>query len=122
MKSLKYHIDKIGIVGILCSHLCCLSLPVTMGLLSGAGAGLSILHSVSTPLMIASIIISILGLFLSWLKHRSMLPLILVVLSSILIIGSLVAANRGLLVFVGVTGVISASILNSQRMKKYKLE
>jgi hypothetical protein len=33
-----------------------------------------------------------------------------------------VAANRGLLVFVGVTGVISASILNSQRMKKYKLE
>ena len=122
MKSLKYHIDKVGIVGIMCSHLCCLSLPVTMGFLSGAGAGLSIIHSISLPLMIASIVISILGLFVSWLKHGNMLPLILVVVSSILILVSLATVNKSISMFVGVAGLIAASILNSRCMTKCKAE
>lgn len=120
MRKLKEHIDKAGIVGVIFSHLCCIGLGARIGLIAPAFSGFLMNRKVLLPFLFISLTSSILGIFFSYLKHRNILPFLISVISSALIVVFSFVVHVAILLYIGIAGLIGASIYNMVYAKKVK--
>ena len=118
MKNLKYHIDKIGIVGVVFSSLCCWGFPAVISLFSALGISFLIGDALFLPLVSIFLAISITGTFLSYLKHRNIYPLAISIISSIVMATFLFVIHIRILAYAGVSGLIISSVYNGFFIKK----
>lgn len=107
-----HHLDKFGIVGSLFAALCCLGFPALVSIVSAIGLGFLIKDAVLVPLLIASLIITLLGLFLGMRHHHRPWALILGGISAILTFVGVGVRPSGLFAGIGIAGLIVASLLN----------
>ena len=122
MKTLRYHLDKIGVLGSFFSVLCCLGFPGIVGLLSAIGAGFLINDAILLPFLIISLVIAIIGIFVSWIKHKKILPLILATMSAVITFVFLFVVYVKVLIYVGLLGLVISSILSSLCIKKCEVK
>jgi len=119
---LKYHIDKVGIIGSIVSSLCCLGFPAIISFLSAIGATFLINDAILLPLLLVSLIISVSGIFVSFTKHKKVFPPILSIVSAIITFVFLFVVYVKILIYVGLIGLIVASVINSMYIKKCEAE
>lgn len=113
MIKLRHHIGKAGIIGVALSHLCCLGLGAHLALIAPAFSYFLMSNAFMIALISISLFASLLGIFISYLKHRYVLPLIISAISSTIIIISSFIVHETPLFFIGMLGLISASIYNA---------
>ncbi len=112
MANLKYHIDKVGILGAILSHLCCVGIGANIGFFAAIGAGFLMNNMIRVPIVTISLVISMLGVFMSYSKHRNIFPFIMSVISSVVIFVFSFAIRVDILVYAGLAGLIGASGYN----------
>ena len=110
MKKIKEHIDKAGIIGVIFSHLCCIGLGAQVGLAAPVVSGFLMNHKILLPFLLFSLVVSNLGIFFSYRKHKNILPLLISIISSILIIIFSFIARVGIVLYMGLAGLIGASV------------
>lgn len=118
MKKLREHIDKAGIVGVLFSHLCCIGLGAQISLIAPAFSAFVMNNRVFLPFLLLSLAMSNLGLFLSYLQHKNILPVVISFISSVIIIAFSFAKHIQILFYIGMGGLIGASVYNMAYSKK----
>lgn len=118
MKKLKEHIDKAGIVGVLFSHLCCIGLGAQISLIAPAFSVFVMNNRVFLPFLFLSLVVSNLGLFLSYLKHKNIYPVVISFISSGMIIAFYFGKHIPILFYIGIGGLIGASVYNTAYSKK----
>lgn len=118
MKRLREHIDKAGIVGVIFSHLCCIGLGAQVSLIAPAFSAFAMNRRVLLPFILLSLAISNLGIFLSYLKHKNIFPIVISFISSVIIIASSFAMHIQILFYIGIGGLICASVYNMAYTKK----
>ena len=122
MFKLKYHIDKIGVLGSIFSTLCCLGFPAIISLLTAIGAGFLINDAILVPFLIISLVIAIIGIFISWLRHKKTFPFILAIISSVVIFVFLFVVYAKVLIYAGLIGLVVSSIFSSLCIKKCEVK
>lgn len=122
MKRLKQHIDKAGIVGVIFSHLCCIGLGARIGLVAPAFSGFLMNHRILLPFLVISLTTSTTGIFFSYLKHKNIFPFLISVCSSVIIIIFSFIIHVQALLYIGLSGLIGASIYNMLYTKKLNRE
>ncbi len=118
MANLKYHIDKACILGVVLSHLCCVSVGANMSFFAAIGAGFLMKNAVRVPVITISLVISMLGVFISYRKHRNIIPFVISVISSVVILLFSFAIYVDILVYAGLVGIIGASCYNYACFKR----
>lgn len=118
MVNLKYHMDKAGILGVILSHLCCVGAGANMSFLGAIGAGFLMNNAIRIPIVTISLVVSMLGAFMSYLNHRNIIPFIISVISSVTILVFSFAMPVDILVYAGIAGLIGASVYNYLCFKK----
>ena len=121
MKKLRDHADKAGIVGVIFSHLCCIGLGARVGLLAPAFSSFLMNNRFLLPFLLISLTASTLGIFFSYLRHRNILPLLISVISSVMIVVFSFVKHVEILFYMGLAGLIGASIYNMVYAKKIRL-
>lgn len=111
-ESWKRHLDKVGILGSLFAALCCLGFPALVSIVSAIGLGFLIKDAVLVPLLIASLIIALVGLFLGMRHHHRPWALILGGIGAMLTFIGVGIRPSGLVAGIGIAGLIVASVLN----------
>lgn len=125
MKKLTEHIDKAGIVGVLLSHLCCIGLGARVGLIAPTFSAFLMNSKVFLPFLLISLTGSVIGMFFSYLRHRNILPFLISIVSAVIIIVFSFVVHAQPLLFIGLAGLISASIYNmvyAKNIMKLKVE
>lgn len=107
-------LDKIGSIGAIIAAASC---PVCFPVLAAAGSaiGFGVLHPYEGKMLIlfqALVLVSLIGLVLSFRRHRRPLPLIVGILSALLILFAFHIRFNEILNYVGLFGLLSASALN----------
>lgn len=120
MKELREHIDKAGIIGVIFSHLCCIGLGAQIGLVAPAVFGFLLNHKFMMTFLFISLAASTTGMFFSYLKHKNIFPFLISFNSSIIIIVFSFIVHVQLLLYIGLSGLIGASIYNVIYTKKIK--
>ena len=120
MKKLRDHIDKAGIIGVIFSHLCCIGLGARIGLIAPAFSPFLMNRSILLPFLLISLSASIIGIFFSYLKHKNIVPFLISVISAAIIIVFSFVIHVAVLLYVGLAGLIGASIYNMVYAKKIK--
>ena len=118
----KYNIDKVGIFGAVLCTSCCLGFSAVIGFLSAIGAGFLVKHDAAPPLLAISLTISFLGIFLSFLKHKNIYPLIITIASSMVLYVFLFIIHTKVLIYVGLSGLIISSVYNFSIIKKCRIK
>ena len=120
MKKLKEHIDKAGIAGVVFSHLCCIGLGARIGFITPTFLPFFMNHRILLPFLLLSLVASNLGVFFSYLKHKNILPFLISIISSTVIVVFSFFVHVGMLLYIGLVGLIGASIYNMIYSKKSK--
>jgi len=120
MKRFKGHIDKAGIIGVIFSHLCCIGLGAQVGLVAPAFAPFLMNHRILLPFLLFSLAVSNLGIFFSYLRHKNIVPFTISIISSSIIIAFFPIKQAQILIYMGLIGLIGASIYNMVCSKKCK--
>jgi hypothetical protein len=112
--------DKIGVIGAILAAASC---PVCFPLLAAAGSaiGLSVLHPYEGKVLFFFqflVLTALIGLGLSFRRHRKPLPLTVGTLSTLLIIYAFHIRFSELLNYAGLFGLLSASALNIMEEKR----
>lgn len=107
-------LDKIGSIGAILAAASC---PVCFPVLAAAGSfiGLGVLHPYEGRMLILFqllVLVSLVGLALSFRRHRKPLPLIVGIPSALLILYAFHIRFSEILNYVGLFGLLSASALN----------
>lgn len=118
MKKLRDHIDKAGIIGVIFSHLCCIGAGARIGLFAPALSGFLMNNKVLSPFLLISLAVSMFGVFSSYLRHRNIFPFLISVISSATIIVFSFIVHFEALLYIGLAGLIGASIYNMFYIKK----
>lgn len=118
MANLKYHMDKAGILGVILSHLCCVGIGANISFFAAIGAGFLMSNAVRMPIVTISLIVSMLGIFISYLRHRNIFPFVISVISSVAILVFSFAMRLDILVYAGIAGLIGASGYNYLCLKR----
>jgi mercuric ion transport protein len=106
------HIDKVGVIGSIFAALCCLGFPAVLSILGAIGLGFLINDAILVPLLALFLIVTIRGLYLGSRHHKRWLAFIIgTVSASVLFVSIVIAFNRPLS-YLGVAGLIVASVLN----------
>lgn len=106
-------LDKIGSIGAILAAASC---PVCFPLLAAAGSfiGLGVLHPYEGKMLILFqflVLMSLVGLVLSFRRHRKPLSLIVGIMSALLILIAFHIRFNEMLNYVGLFGLLSASVL-----------
>lgn len=106
--------DKICSLGAILAAASC---PVCFPLLAAAGSaiGLGVLHPYEGKILIIFqnlILGALIGLFLSFRRHRKALPLVVGTMSALLILYAFYIRFNEILNYIGLFGLLSASVLN----------
>ena len=109
---MKAYLDKIGPLGTLFTALCCIGTPGLLAFLSAIGVGFLINDAILLPLLVLFLAASILGLYYSYKGHANRWPLILGGLSSIFILFFVYGWFLSPMVYLGLIGLIGASVWN----------
>ena len=114
---LKEHLDKIGFLGTLVVAFCCLGVPVWFALLGALGATFLASFRILFPLLVLSLILVVLGLAISYKKHKKPQCLILGAVSGIIFfLGFWYGKN--ILFYLGLIGLLTSSVWNIYLKKK----
>jgi hypothetical protein len=108
MKNL--HLDKVGLVGSLLALLCCLGFGPLIALLSGIGAGFLVHDAVLAPLLVVFLVIGSIGLGITYRRHRAIGPLVVYTSCVAAILISTFVSFIAPLVWLGILGLIAASV------------
>lgn len=115
MKKLKEQIDKAGILGVIFSHLCCIGVG---GLIAPSVSEFLINNKFLMPFLFVSLTASVTGLLFSYLRHKNILPFLISVISSAIIVVFSFVVHVQILLYVGIAGLIGASVYNMSYSKK----
>jgi len=118
VRKVRNHIDKAGIVGVIFSHLCCIGLGAQVGLVAPTVSGFLMNHKFLMTFLLISLAASTTGMFFSYLKHKNIFPFLISFSSSIIIIVFSFIVHVQLLLYIGLSGLIGASIYNMVYTKK----
>lgn len=107
-------LDKIGSIGAILAAAFC---PVCFPLLAVAGSfiGLGVLHPYEARMLILFqflVLVSLVGLVLSFRRHRKPLPLMAGIMSALLILYAFHIRFSEILNYIGLFGLLSSSVLN----------
>ena len=108
--------DWTGPIGSVFAALCCLGVSWLVAAITAVGLGFLRKDAILWPLMIASILIAIWGMWLGTRAHRSFLPLILGVASGIGLVAGVIFVHgfpARELIYAGSVGLIIASVWNA---------
>ena len=108
----KLHLEKIGILGSFISVFCCLGFGPLVVILSALGAGFLINDAILAPLLIAFLMIGGIGLIFSFRRHHAWGPLALHAAAAITVFVFIFVVYIQLMVWVGITGLLGASVWN----------
>jgi mercuric ion transport protein len=104
--------DKIGVVGSIFAALCCLGFPALVSMLGAISLGFLINDAILIPLLALFLIVTLAGLFLGVRHHKRWLAFVIAAVSAMLLFVSIVVAFNKPLAYLGLAGLIAASILN----------
>jgi mercuric ion transport protein len=108
--------DWTGPIGSVFAALCCLGVPWLVAAITAVGLGFLRADAILWPLMIASILVAIAGMWFGYRRHRSRFPLLIGVLSGAALIAGVIFVNgfpARELIYGGSVGLIAASIWNA---------
>ena len=112
----KRHLNKIGVggslVGSFVAGLCCLGFPALLSILSAIGLGFLINDTVVQPMLIFFLLVSVFGLVLGMRHHGSPWALIIGVLGAVTAYVFRYVFSNNLLTWLGITGLVIASLLS----------
>jgi mercuric ion transport protein len=108
----KKHADKIGVAGSILAALGCLGFPAVLSILGAIGLGFLVNDAILIPLLALFLIVTLAGLFLGVRHHKRWLPFVVGAASAMLLFVSIVVAHNKSLAYLGLAGLIAASILN----------
>jgi mercuric ion transport protein len=108
----KDHLDKLGIFGSFVAALCCLGAPAVVSFVAAIGLGFLIKDAILLPLMILFLLLTLLGLYLGYRAHRSVWPLILGIMSSLVALFFVFGHMVKVIAYLAIAGLVLASILN----------
>lgn len=124
-----FKIDQLGNAGIWATILftpCCFPVAALLFSFFGMSTGFELFGSWTFYILQAMVILALLGLLLSWSKHRFPYPLLLAVPSGGLIFYSYYFIDNQswtYLVYIGMTGLLVSSVINHYRFKmNHKVE
>ena len=110
----------IGSLGSIFAALCCIGTLALLAFLTSIGAGFLINDKILIPLLVVFLGISIWGIYKSSKSHERKGSLILVIVSAIFVFVAIWFSR--LLVYIGLVGLITASIWDIYLMKTCKQE
>jgi hypothetical protein len=108
-------LDKIGSIGAILAAASC---PVCFPILAAAGSviGLGVLHTYEGKMLVLFqflVLVSLVGLVLSFRRHRKPLPLIIGVPSALLVFYAFHIRFNEILNYVALAGLLAATVMNS---------
>ena len=112
------HLDKLGIVGSLIPALCCLGVPAVLSIFTAIGLGFLINDAVLLPLLALFLLITLIGLYTGYRVHRKRTALVLGFVSTIVTFLFLFVFPP--ITYIGIVGLIAASILNVWHQRTYE--
>jgi mercuric ion transport protein len=108
--------DWTGPIGSVFAALCCLGVPWLVAAVTAVGLGFVRADSILWPLMIASILVALWGMWAGYRTHRSYRPLSLGVASGAALVGGVIFVHgfpAREMIYAGSAGLIAASIWNA---------
>jgi len=118
---MKAYLNKIGPLGTLFAALCCVGTPGVIAFLTAIGAGFLINDAILLPLLIIFLAASIAGLYFAFKRHGNRWPLILGGASAFLILFFAYGMFIRPVVYLGLLGLIGASIWNVFLKRRYRI-
>jgi mercuric ion transport protein len=106
------HTDKVGVVGVAFTALCCFGFPALLSILSAIGLGFLINDAVLLPLLVIFLLVTLLGLVLGMPKHHRAPAFILGIISAASVFIFIFVAFNKVLAGISAAGLVIASILN----------
>jgi mercuric ion transport protein len=108
--------DWTGPIGSVFAALCCLGVPWLVAAISAVG--MSFLHSdaILWPLMIASVLVALLGMWIGRRKHGSLIPFLTGLFSGVALVAGVIFVHgfpAKELIYAGSVGLIVASVWNA---------
>ena len=116
---LKSNIDKLGTIGLFITALfspCCFPLFAFGASALGLGS-FELFGGWTMWIFMVMVFISVIGFYISYTKHNSMYPLIIAILSAGLIFYGFFANNYISLIYIGMLGILIATIVNYYQNK-----
>ncbi len=101
-----------GLLGSVFATLCCIGIAPLVALVMAVGLGFALTLTVLLPLLLFFLGVGGYGLWLSRRRHGSSFPLLLHAGSGLLILLLLFSLFHGLLVWLGLAGILAASLWN----------
>lgn len=109
----KRNLDKIGTAGSIFAVFCCLGSPALLSIVSAVGLGFIVRDAILFPLLAVFLSVTLLGLYLGTRSHHQPWALVIGGLSTLAIAMVFLGLLPSLvLAYVGVSGLVAASILN----------
>ena len=116
--SARDHIDKVGLLGAVLAALCCLGVSAVVSIVTAVGLGFLLNDAVLLPLLVASLLVTLWGLFSGWRRHHNPLALGLGILGgSGLFAFSFVRQSRPV-AFSSVGILVASSLLNAVMLQR----
>lgn len=109
---LKRHLDKLGIVGAIFATLCCLGIPALVSIVSSIGLGFLINDAILFPLLIVFLVVAVGGLIFGVRHHHRWSAVVVGAISAAVLVLAMSVAHVRLLIWIGIGGLIVASMLN----------
>lgn len=109
---LKRHLDKLGVAGAIFATLCCLGVPALVSIVSSIGLGFLINDTILLPLLIVFLVAAVGGLIFGVRHHHRRSAVVVGVISAVMLVLAMSVVHVRLLIWVGIGGLIVASLLN----------
>lgn len=97
------------------SHLCCIG---GGGLVAPVVSGFLINNKFLMPFLCVSLTASVTGLLFSYLRHKNIVPLLISVVGAAIILVFVFFSHIEILLYLGLAGLIGASVYNMSYLKK----
>jgi mercuric ion transport protein len=113
--------DWTGPIGSVFAALCCLGVPWLIAAVSAVGLSFLRTDALLWPLMIASVLVALWGMWIGRRTHHSPLPLVAGLLSGAALIAGVIFVHgfpAKELIYLGSAGIIGASLWNASRRSR----
>ena len=110
--SIARHLDKIGVPGSIAAALCCLGVSVFVSVATALGLGFLLNDAVLLPLFLVFLAFSLWGLAAGWRRHGNPAALVLGIAAGALLFVFAFVRQSTPWAYVGVAGLVAASVWN----------
>ncbi len=108
----KNYLDKIGFAGSFFTLLCCLGFGPLIALITALGVGFIVNDAVLAPLLVVFLIVGGIGLYATKKRHNHSGPLRVHIASGVSVLVFTFAFYVNILLWLGIAGLLSASVWN----------